>query len=376
VHLSIRIFPIVGCALLTFVLVAQETAPKPVEFGDEVNHVSVSLSLPDRADEGRWVFDVTAKNTDTKKNRNMMLADRPQGWQWEIEETGSNPKKYAGSLTSRPPPFSAKYVYLAPGESKSFRVSVQTAGGATRYFEIPPGTYRIRLSCRPVGDGEAQSQIVYSNWKEFKIDAEGTGPDAPHREFPHISAGLGGKLSVADKPAGPFAFDMTLRNFANLPTELYLQAMTGFSLEFQPVGDDKTLYRAEADYEKPDEKTPAAVLAKTSKAFAQQLRASLEATRIEPKGTRTFKLDVLTPWTAGPLRGKWTLTQNRKNEKSEVIPALPPGRYRVRAFFDPASTLDSVVSIMPLGEAVWRGMAVSNEIEVDLPLKATKLSAK
>ena len=350
----VRLITIVNCVLFSLVLAAQEAPSKAAEFGEEVNHVSLSLALPDRADEGRWVFDITSKNSDTKKNRNMMLADRPQGWSWEVEETGSsNPKKFSGRLSSRPSPMNAKYVYLAPGESKTFRVSIQTTEGEPLpFYEIPPGTYRVRLLCLQAVEGETQMKNVYSNWKEFKLEAEGSGMDAPHREFPHISAGLGGKLSVPDKPTGPLAFNVSLRNFANVTFEVMMQARTGFSLEFRPVGDDKTVYRAVADYERPDDKTPAAALAHTSKPFANNLRASLEAVHIEPKGTRAFKIEVLTPWNAGPLKGKWTLTK-KVDKASEVINALPPGHYRVRAFFDPASTLDSIVSIMPLGDSVW-----------------------
>ena len=213
-----------------------------------------------------------------------------------------------------------------------------------------------------------QPRKVCTPWKEFKIDSEGEGVDAPHREFPHISAGLGGKISIPAKPTGALSFDVALRNFANLPTQLYMQSLTGFSVEFRPVGDDKTVYRAVADYQRPDENTPGAVLARTSKPFQLAVRASLQAVRIDPKESRTFHVNVLDPFESGPLKGKWKLQKSDGREFTELA-ALPPGRYRIRATLDPATTLDTIVSFIPLGEGIWRGMAVTNEIVADLPMK-------
>ena len=357
-----RLMMIAFFTFICLVCLGQDAVSSGPEFGEELDGVSASLSLPERADEGRWVFDITVKNSDKKKNRALLAADKPTGWDWELEGTGGNAKKYSGCLSTRMPP--NKIATLAPGESKKFRISNQNSASA---FDIPPGIYRLRLSYSMYVKGEQFSQKVYTNWKEFKIEAEGEGADAAHRDFPHISAGIGGKLSVPTKPAGPLAFNVTLRNFANAPMDFYFQAITGFGVEFRPVGDDKTVYRASADYEKPDSNTPPAILARTSKPFQAQVRASLAAVRIDAKGTREFTLDVMKPYSAGPLKGTWTLTKMVPKEQTVPQPALPPGRYRVRAFYDPAPTIDSIVSFIIFGDNLFRGIAVTNAIEVEIP---------
>ena len=141
-----RRYAIVCGALLSFFAsAAQEPPAKAPEFGEEFNHLSAALSIPDRADEGRWVFDVSIRNTDTKKNRGVAAADRPCGWSWELETTAGEKKTYSSQLSSSPMPGNAKLASLAPGETKTFRVSIQTGNGATPFYEVPAGTYRIRL---------------------------------------------------------------------------------------------------------------------------------------------------------------------------------------------------------------------------------------
>ncbi len=82
----------------------------------------------------------------------------------------------------------------------------------------------------------------------------------------------------------------------------------------------------------------------------------------------------MTPFTAGPLEGKWTLTK-RSRSSIEKLTELPPGRYHVRAFYDPASTLDTIVAFIILDNTIWRGLVATNSIEVDLPLKVATAAA-
>ncbi len=69
--------------LRCFTTSAQER--KEVEYGEPVDALLVHLAIPEKNAEGPWVFDLTIKNTDTKKNRSNFFMDRPCGWSYELE---------------------------------------------------------------------------------------------------------------------------------------------------------------------------------------------------------------------------------------------------------------------------------------------------